>query len=131
MADAVYQALDRMVPALEDFVVRGIFTQVRGLMRACGPPMDGMGWDGGGKSGGHAIANHISQCLLWRYLRVCRPPSEMMDGPDSRQTGRSDSFIIHPIHASPNPTQEEVRTIAAKRRDFEFLLRRRTARKVG
>lgn len=29
MADAVYQALDRMVPALEDFVVRGIFSQVR------------------------------------------------------------------------------------------------------
>eukprot|EP00624_Nannochloropsis_granulata_P005406 evm.model.NODE_3836_length_13751_cov_70.976944.1 len=51
MADAVYQALDRMLPALEDLQVRGLFTA------------------------------------------------------------------------------EEVRAIAAKRRDFEFLLRRRTARK--
>lgn len=29
MADAVYQALDRMLPALEDLQVRGLFTAVR------------------------------------------------------------------------------------------------------
>jgi hypothetical protein len=28
MADAVYQALDRMVPALEDLQIRGIFNKV-------------------------------------------------------------------------------------------------------
>lgn len=29
MADAVYQALDRMLPALEDLQIRGLFTAVR------------------------------------------------------------------------------------------------------
>jgi hypothetical protein len=35
MADAVYQALDRMLPALEDLQVRGIFTGVSVFVCVC------------------------------------------------------------------------------------------------
>ena len=71
-------------------------------LRAGGHASDG--WDGWmglrwwGKSGGHPIVNHVSHCVLRRYLCVCRPPPQMMNGPDSGQTGRSDSSIHHPSH---------------------------------
>lgn len=35
MADAVYQALDRMLPALEDLQVRGLFTAVSFILGMC------------------------------------------------------------------------------------------------
>lgn len=35
MADAVYQALDRMVPALEDLQIRGIFNKVSSGVKLC------------------------------------------------------------------------------------------------
>lgn len=124
MADAVYQALDRMVPALEDLVVRGIFTQVRCL--------DGMGWMGWGRMGRVGLGGGIQPIdRRLKGAQCVHPP--VWTGKRSRLSGwvanrRPRSTDTH-THSCTCP-QDEVRAIAAKRRDFEFLLRRRTARKV-